>query len=581
MSKAASNLDSNDKIPFWRQIRWSLIFSSIILAVLPVALVVAVTVPRTTTQARTQVINQLSSIAELKTAQINTWLENSEATLHIALAGPDAEDRIVGFVASSLAAGPQYEQEQRDLNLLLRETVDAQDTFEEIFIYDASGRIVLASDEAQIGKVVTSQPYYQPSQQAKDHIQPPFYAVGSSDLVMFVTHSVLHAAEEPAATLAGRLNLGILGQIMTERTGLGNSGETYLVSRESNYFVTPSRYESEGYVRTRAYHSLGIDRALAGADGASTYDNYLDPPESVIGVYRWLPELQVAMLAEVSETQVLAANREARNFSFLLALIAAVTAALIGLVIATRISSPIVTLTGAATRIAAGQLDQEVEVSTRNEVGLLATTFNNMTTRLRGMIHGEQQQRQYLQSMIDQYAGFMADVGRGNLALRLELDRHRLEAGDPLQLLGQQLNDTIASLQAMILQIRNAATDLNEAAAEIMAATTQQVSGAAEQSAAISQTTTTVDEVKVIADQSVARAQEVADSAQRTVHTSRDGHQAVQATIDSMARIKDQVEAIAANILTLSGHTQQIGTIIATVNDIAAQSNMLALNAAV
>jgi methyl-accepting chemotaxis protein len=189
-------------------------------------------------------------------------------------------------------------------------------------------------------------------------------------------------------------------------------------------------------------------------------------------------------------------------------------------------------------------------------------------------------QREHLEITVEKYLDHMAQITTGNLAARLPIPEEP-EEQDPLIVLGQNLNDTVASLQAMILQIRNAATGLNEAAAEIMAATTQQISGAAEQSAAISQTTSTVDEVKVIADQSVARAQEVADSAQRTVHTSRGGRQAVQATIGSMGRIKDQVEAIAENILTLSGHTQQIGTIIATVNDIAAQSNMLALNAAV
>jgi methyl-accepting chemotaxis protein len=137
------------------------------------------------------------------------------------------------------------------------------------------------------------------------------------------------------------------------------------------------------------------------------------------------------------------------------------------------------------------------------------------------------------------------------------------------------------NLQDILDQVREAATDLNSASAEILAATTQQMSGASEQSAAISQTTTTVDEVKAIADQSVARAQEVADMSLRTVEVSRRGEQAVQETIGSMGEVKDQVEHIAENILALSEQTQQIGEIIATVNDLASQSNMLALNAAV
>jgi methyl-accepting chemotaxis protein len=128
---------------------------------------------------------------------------------------------------------------------------------------------------------------------------------------------------------------------------------------------------------------------------------------------------------------------------------------------------------------------------------------------------------------------------------------------------------------------RQTTHDLSAAAAEILAATTQQATGANEQSAAISQTTTTVDEVKVISEQAVQRAQEVVDASQRTVQVSRSGTEAVQETIGSMAQIKARVEGIAENILALSAQTQQIGEIIATVNDIAAQSNILALNASV
>jgi methyl-accepting chemotaxis protein len=128
---------------------------------------------------------------------------------------------------------------------------------------------------------------------------------------------------------------------------------------------------------------------------------------------------------------------------------------------------------------------------------------------------------------------------------------------------------------------RQTTHDLSAAAAEILTATSQQATGANEQSAAISQTTTTVDEVKVISEQAIQRAQEVVDASQRTVQVSRSGEGAVQETIGSMAQIKARVEGIAENILALSAQTQQIGEIIATVNDIAAQSNMLALNASV
>jgi methyl-accepting chemotaxis protein len=149
-----------------------------------------------------------------------------------------------------------------------------------------------------------------------------------------------------------------------------------------------------------------------------------------------------------------------------------------------------------------------------------------------------------------------------------------------VQVMADQLAVAIENAQ-LLRATQQTVYELSAAVSEILAVTTQQVAGASEQSAAISQTMTTVDEVKTIADQSVARAQEVADASQRTVEVSSAGRRAVQETIESIAQIKVQVEGIAENILVLSERMQQIGQIIATVNDIASQSNMLALNAAV
>jgi methyl-accepting chemotaxis protein len=149
-----------------------------------------------------------------------------------------------------------------------------------------------------------------------------------------------------------------------------------------------------------------------------------------------------------------------------------------------------------------------------------------------------------------------------------------------LQTMADQL--AIAIENARLLQeTQQTVHELSTAAAEMLAVTTQQMSGANEQSAAIAQTTTTVEEVKAISKQAVTRAQEVVDASQRTVDVSRAGESAVMENIAEMTHIKERVASIAENILALSEQTQQIGEIIATVSDIAVQSNMLALNASV
>ncbi|MDY7080473.1 MAG: methyl-accepting chemotaxis protein [Chloroflexota bacterium] len=193
---------------------------------------------------------------------------------------------------------------------------------------------------------------------------------------------------------------------------------------------------------------------------------------------------------------------------------------------------------------------------------------------------GEQKRREQVQAIIAEYMTFVAAVARGDLTAQLPTDGSN-QQDDPLIILGYSLNEMVENLRGMTIQMTDVAQELNTSTARILSATAQQVSEASKQSAAVAQTTTTVDELKTIAAQSVSRAQEVTNASQRTVAVSRTGWQAVEKAIESMSQIKTQVEGIAENILALSEQTQQVGEIIATVNDIAAQSNMLALNASV
>jgi GAF domain-containing protein/HAMP domain-containing protein len=215
-----------------------------------------------------------------------------------------------------------------------------------------------------------------------------------------------------------------LGQIMAEHTGLG-SGETYLVSQETNYLVTRSRYEEEGYPRTQAYYSEGINRALKQERGSGVYDSYRDPPVSVIGVYRWLPELKVAMLAEINKADALASSEKTSNFNLLAALIAALAAIVAGLAFAGRISKPLVTLTEVSTQISMGALDQRAQVTQRNEIGLLAEAFNSMATQLQEFINSLEQR--------------VAERTR-NLRTASEVSRATTSLLDPDELLRQVVN---------------------------------------------------------------------------------------------------------------------------------------------
>ena len=135
--------------------------------------------------------------------------------------------------------------------------------------------------------------------------------------------------------------------------------------------------------------------------------------------------------------------------------------------------------------------------------------------------------------------------------------------------------------RAVSQPLQDSASVLASTAAELLAATTQQASGATESSAAVAETVATVDEVAQTADQAAQRAKAVADSVQRASEIGKEGRRAVEDSVAAMVSVKQQVERVAENIVALAEQAQAVGEIIATVTEIAEQTNLLALNAAV
>ena len=185
---------------------------------------------------------------------------------------------------------------------------------------------------------------------------------------------------------------------------------------------------------------------------------------------------------------------------------------------------------------------------------------------------------QRMDHVLEQYVDVLNKIAVGDLAAELELpdSNERL-----LMELGQTLNSVLARIRQVMVGFNNALKRLDSDTHAILEATARQIAMANEQDAVVTETTATVNEVRATVTETAERAQSVAETAQVSVENSKSGTEAVAQTISGMDIIRRRVEDIADNILVLSEHTQQIGEIIAAVNNLADQSRMLALNASV
>jgi methyl-accepting chemotaxis protein len=165
-----------------------------------------------------------------------------------------------------------------------------------------------------------------------------------------------------------------------------------------------------------------------------------------------------------------------------------------------------------------------------------------------------------------------------DLTLDVSMD---LKRKDEAGVMIRSFSEMVGMIGSQMQAIRDSVNALGSSASEILAATTQVASSTAESATSISETTTTVEEVRQAAQLSSEKAKYVSENAQRVTLVSQSGQNAAEETLAGMERIREQMESIAQTVVRLSEQSQSIGGIIASVTDLADQSNLLAVNAAI
>lgn len=168
-------------------------------------------------------------------------------------------------------------------------------------------------------------------------------------------------------------------------------------------------------------------------------------------------------------------------------------------------------------------------------------------------------------------------VAAGNLAVELLAETRQDETG----VLNRSFHRMMERLREMMREIGDGVAVLASSASQITASTAQVAAGSAETAAAVAQTSATAEEVKQTAKLSSDKALQVQEAAQKSVDASRIGLKAMEDTTAALHQLRQQMDDMAQNILRLADQGAAIGDIIATVNDLADQSNLLSVNAAI
>ena len=331
-----------------------------------------------------QTIVYLESVAAFKETEIDVWTSRLETELVNVLIGQGAMLHIQILLQAESETTAEYQDSYSRLRARFRETIKPAGQFEELFLLNPQGRIIVSTDAAQENQSQHQADYFQQGLEGS-YVQPPVYFPALEQMAIVFARPVLDSQGRILGVLAGRVSISPLEEIVLQQVGLGETNEMFLVSVNRVLLTALGSGERGVYINT-----VGANTVLDshGAD-SGVYENHRG--RRVLGVQRWLDTLHVALLIEQDQAQVYLGTYPVFIVTGFVTLIALLLATVAAFFFTRSIATPLADLAKIATQVAAGDLDRTVQVVRRDEIGVLAQSFNSMTTQLRDVISGLEQ----------------------------------------------------------------------------------------------------------------------------------------------------------------------------------------------
>ncbi len=248
--------------------------------------------------------------------------------------------------------------------------------------------------------------------------------------------------------------------------------------------------------------------------------------------------------------------------------------ALITIIMAAIIIAPVRDLMRVAEALGRGDLSKKAKVKTGDELGQLGQTLNNTIDRLQGLVQTESD-RDKMQHQVMDLLSIVSSAAEGDLTVKAEV------TADALGSVADAFNLMIAGLTSLVTQASNVASEIQHSTTDILRASERMRIGAEQQTAQIQGAVSTVNEMSHTIQRMAENAESATQASLKATQAAVKGGASVAETIKGMQRIRAAVQTTGKKIKGLGERSLEIGAIIEVINEIATQTNLLALNAAI
>ena len=361
------------------KIRTKLSMFPIVLAIfLIVAFLITLIISRSTI--RNQVGNHLLTTAQSRAEHIETLLHNYKEIVQILAVGIPFTNVLDPTIDID------YEERMMECDLIIQRTVEIDPNISRIGILNKNG-IVINSCHEDIGSDLSEDTIYINGKEGV-HVGVIHKSEYTENLAISISAPIF-VRDKFSGVLVVNFDAGKqLYKITTDKTGLGKTGEIYLINKEG-YIITPSRFIDDAILKktinteqANQYFSEHIKKGLPEFMEQEPFE-YLDYRDNkVLGTHYFIPDLQWVLISEIDLEE---ANKPICKLTFWLIAIFSfliIITIIFDITIYRDITLPIKELHEGTEEIINGNFDHKVSIETKNEIGQLSRAFDIMTGRL-------------------------------------------------------------------------------------------------------------------------------------------------------------------------------------------------------
>jgi PAS domain S-box-containing protein len=269
----------------------------------------------------------------------------------------------------------------------LKKTIEANSSLFEFVLMDTTGRIIASSNEKNIGADKSTDVIFLGAQK-KTYIKDAYDLGDKGRLIAVSTPIFDDATGSFLGVIAARVTLDELNSICAEKTGLGQTGEIYVVNKDG-FMITPSRFLKDSFLKQKidsvnlrlARLHTGREHVLQENGRIYIYPDYRG--EMVLGTHAYLPKMQWSILAKMDTQEAFAPLMTMLNFCILLLAVFLFFALLLGAWLSRSMTKSLIKLHKGTEIIGSGNLDYKVGIDSKDEIGQLSRAFDTMTGNLK------------------------------------------------------------------------------------------------------------------------------------------------------------------------------------------------------